>query len=76
MKRTRQLEEVISMTNRYLRLNHIKDESNPAFHVLMDALLETGTYKGFNYFNDMQIGDETVPVLAGSSIEYEYLQLY
>lgn len=76
MKRTKQLESVIKATNEYLRANKIKDEGDPAFNVLHFSLLQMGTYKGFNYFKDLKIGDTVVPVCAGSSTDFEYLQLY
>lgn len=75
MKRTKQMQTVVDETNRYLRNAQIKDEGDPTFHTVMFALLETGTYRGFNYYKDMQIGDEVVPVLAGSCTNFEYLQL-
>ena len=76
MKRTQQLQVMVDNVNHYLRNNRIKDEGDPAFHITMYTLLDTRTYKGFNYFKDKQIGDKVIPVLAGSSIDYDYLQLY
>lgn len=76
MKRTKQLQQVVDTTNYYLRRNGIKDESDPAFHIVMCSLLQTKTYHGFNYFKDKQIGDEVIPVLAGSDTDFDYLQLY
>lgn len=76
MKRTKQLQQVVDTTNYYLRRNGIKDEADPAFHIVMCSLLQTKTYKGFNYFKDKQIGDEVIPVLAGSDTDFDYLQLY
>lgn len=76
MKRTKQLQVAVDNTNRYLRINGIKDERNPAFMVMMYTLMDVNSYKGFNYFNDREIGDETVSVLAGSSTDFDYLQLY
>ena len=76
MKRTKQLQTVVNNVNDYLRTNKIKDEKDPAFHMLVWSLLQTDTYKGFNYFRDKEIDGETVSVLAGSSIDFDYLQLY
>lgn len=76
MKRTKQLQMVIDETNKYLRNNKIKDQSNPAFSVVQHSLLEMGTYQGFNYFNDRKIGDKVIPILAGSSVNFEFLQIY
>ena len=76
MKRTKQLQVAVDNTNRYLRINGIKDERNPAFMVMMYTLMDVNSYKGFNYFNDREIGDKTVSVLAGSSVNFDYLQLY
>ena len=76
MKRAKQLQQVVDITNNYLRNNGIKDESDPAFLIVMHSLLQTNTYHGFNYFKDKQIGTVTVPVLAGSSTDFDYLQLY
>lgn len=76
MRRTKQLQQVVDTTNYYLRRNGIKDEGDPAFHILMCALLQTKTYKGFNYYKDKKIGNEVIPVLAGSDTDFDYLQLY
>lgn len=76
MKRTKQLQTVIDTTNAYLRNNRIKDEADPAFHMVTWSLLQTKTYKGFNYYKDKQIGDEVIPVLAGSCTDFDYLQIY
>lgn len=77
MKRCKQLQAVVDKTNEYLRNNKIKDEGDPAFMVVQLALLETKTYHGFNYYSDGKLLDGTViPILAGSSTDFEYLQLY
>lgn len=76
MKRSKQLQAVVDLTNEFLRNNKIKDEGNDAFNICQLALLRTNTYHGFNYFKDMEIGGEMLSVLAGSSTNFEYLQLY
>lgn len=74
-QRAKQLQKVVDEVNHYLRNSRIKDESNPMFHIIMYALMEAGAYRGFNYYKDKEIGNEVVPVLAGSSTDFEYLQL-
>ena len=76
MRRTKQIQRLIKDVNHYLRHNHIKDEGDPVFLVTMHSLLQQRIYQGFNYYKDKVIGGNTVSVLAGSSENFEYLQLY
>jgi hypothetical protein len=70
------MQKLIDDVNFYLRRNNIKDESDPAFQVVMWSLLEQHLYQGFNYFKLKKIGNDEFPVLAGSSTDFEFLQLY
>jgi hypothetical protein len=78
MKRSKQLQMMVDLTNEFLRNNHIKDEGNDAFTICQLALLRTKTYHGFNMFKEKQIGDEMILVLAGTSDteKFDCLQLY
>ena len=76
MKRSKQMTQMIGYVNEYLRRNNIKNEDDPVFQVTMWSLLDQRLYQGFNYFKLKQIGDKTVSVLAGSSTDFDFLQLY
>lgn len=76
MRRAKQLDTLVKDVNVYLRKNKIKNEDDPVFQVVMWSLLEQHLYQGFNYFKDAKIGDDVIPVLAGSSVHFDYLQLY
>ena len=77
-RRTKQIEQLIQDVNCYLRNNKIKDEGDPAFCVTQWSLIDQGIYQGFNYFKDEynEAGTKKRIVLAGSSTDFEYLQLY
>ena len=78
MKRTKQLQTMVDITNKYLKNNGIKDEGNDAFILIQHILLQTKTYHGYNMYKDKLIGNEIVSVLAGTSDpeKFDYLQLY
>ena len=50
MKRTKQMESLISEVNDYLRLNHIKETSDPVFLVVTNNLIHSKIYCGFNMY--------------------------
>ena len=75
MKRTKQMQNFINQVNDYLRKNRIKNEGNDVFLITTHNLLQQNLYKGFNYYKDKKIGDVTLPILAGSSTDFEYLQI-
>lgn len=75
MRRTKQMQNMIDMVNTYLRRNGIKDEGNDLFLVVTHNLLQQGLYRGFNYYKDKEIGGDIYPVLAGSDVNFEYLQI-
>ena len=76
MRRCKQLNQLVEHANLYLRKNKIKNEDDPVFQVVMWSLLEQHLYRGFNYYKLMTIGEDEIPVLAGSSTDFEFLQLY
>ena len=79
MRRAKQMDVLVQDVNRYLKNNRIKDEANPAFHIVSHSLLFQGLYRGFNYYKDKTLEDgTTISVLAGTSDpdKYDYLQLY
>ena len=51
MKRTKQMENLIAEVNDYLRLNHIKETSDPAFLVVTRNLIHQKIYHGYNLYN-------------------------
>ena len=51
MKRTKQMESLIAEVNDYLRLNHIKETSDPAFLVVTRNLIHQKIYHGYNLYN-------------------------
>lgn len=52
MKRSKQAQKIIDSVNDYLRVNHIKNESDDVFLVFSYALIQAGIYNGFNHFTD------------------------
>lgn len=80
-RRTKKITELLIDVNDYLRNNKIKNEDDPVFLVIMHSLLRQHLYMGFNYYKDKVITfedghSEVIRVLAGSSTDFEYLQLY
>lgn len=68
MKRTKQMESLIAEVNDYLRLNHIKETSNPVFLVVTNNLIHQKLYRGFNLYNSdgrLSCGRDT-----------DYIQIY
>lgn len=51
MKRTKQIENLIAEVNDYLKLNHIKETSNPVFLVVTNNLIHQKLYHGYNLYN-------------------------
>lgn len=68
MKRAKQTETMINVTNEYLKNNHVKTESDPVFIVMTHALIEAGIYRGFNYY-------KADGVLSGG-VDTDYIQIY
>lgn len=52
MKRSKQAQKIIDSVNYYLRVNHIKSESDNVFLVFSYALIQAGIYNGYNWFTD------------------------
>lgn len=80
-RRTKKITELLVDVNYYLRANKIKDEGDPVFLVITHSLIRQHLYMGFNYYKDKTFTfedghTETHPVLAGSSTDFEYLQIY
>ena len=50
MKRTKQMQLLIDEVNSYLKLNHIKETSNPVFLVVTNNLIHSKIYCGFNMY--------------------------
>jgi hypothetical protein len=68
MKRTKQIESLISEVNDYLKLNHIKETSDPVFLVVTNNLIHQKLYHGFNLYNSngyLSCGRDT-----------DYIQIY
>lgn len=79
-RRTKKITELLKDVNEYLRNNHIKDQGDPVFLVITHSLLRQHLYLGFNYYKDQTFTYEdgsniTMPVLAGSDTDFEYLQI-
>lgn len=68
MKRAKQTETMINVTNEYLKNNHIKTESDPVFHIVCAGLLEAGIYRGFNYY--------TKDGRLSGGVNTDYIQIY
>lgn len=69
------MENLITDVNQYLRNNKVKNQGDACFLVVTHSLLQQGLYRGFNYYKDGVIGDKVIPILAGSSENFEYLQV-
>ena len=50
MKRTKQIQSLIDEVNNYLKLNHIKETSNPVFLIVTNNLIHSKIYYGFNMY--------------------------
>ena len=68
MKRAKQTTIIIETVNAYLKNNHIKDTSDPAFSTLTFALIQAKTYHGYNYYT-------TEGKLSGG-VNTDYIQIY
>ncbi len=69
-KRANQVQRMLEITNRMLKANRVIDEWDTDVMFFQHLLLETRTYKGFNWFYDVILrNDEEVVVtkLAGTS---------
>ena len=63
--------------NLTLRQMKIHDESDSLFMFICNYLMAHHMYHGFNYYNmGKDFNGNPYPVLAGSSTNYEFLQIY
>ena len=68
MKRAKQTETIIETVNEYLKNNHIKDISDPAFSTLTHALIRAKTYRGYNLY--------TAEGKLSGGVNTDYIQVY
>jgi hypothetical protein len=68
MKRTKQIQLLIDEVNDYLRLNHIKETSNPVFLIVTNNLIHSKIYHGYNMYTSDGI-------LSGGK-NTDYIQIY
>lgn len=73
-KRPQHITKMLADINNTLRVNKIKETSDHLFIWAVDYLLHNGYYKGYNFYIDSEFNKD-IPTLAGSSTNYEYLQI-
>jgi hypothetical protein len=76
-KRPAYVDKLVHDTNLVLCRKKIHDEGDSLFVFMCSYLLSKHMYNGFNYYNmGTDYNGNPRPVLAGSSTDYEFLQIY
>lgn len=86
-KRTKQVETMVDIFNKYLKANKVIDIRDAAFSVFTHSLLELDIYRGFNYYYEKDYTDimgnkSKIEVLCGTGDEEKlkemggYIQVY
>ena len=52
MKRTQQMEILVTDTNIYLKANRITEMSDPVFNIVTNSLIHARCYHGFNWHDE------------------------
>lgn len=70
MKRTKQVEKMVTAVNGVLKENHIKNEDNELFSITCWLLIQAGCYDGFNYY--------TIEgkLSGGANKQFDHLKIY
>ena len=76
-KRPAYVATMLHEANLTLRHLKIRDEGDSLFVFICNYLTTHHMYHGFNYYNmGKDYNGNPYPVLAGSSTDYEFLQIY
>ena len=76
-KRPKYVETMLREANLTLRHMKIHDENDSLFMFVCNYLMSLDMYNGFNYYKmDTDLNGKSYPVLAGSSTNYDFLQIY
>lgn len=67
MKRTKQVETMVKVTNENLKTRKVISENDELFMWFNWLLMKADCYNGFNWYYEKTLNNETIQVLAGTS---------